>query len=172
LISPFVSERIGASYSPPISIVHLIYQSGAVMGGINGFGFLCAPSEKSDILGCIYVSSIFPNRAQQGETLFTVLLGGALNPEITNRPSHEIAETAHHSICKYLSVNQEPIFTSVHTWKESIPQYNIGHKSITGQLSNIEKTNSGLFFAGNYRGGISIGSCVTQAKATSSQITG
>jgi oxygen-dependent protoporphyrinogen oxidase len=48
-------------------------------------------------------------------------------------------------------------------WQKSIPQYEIGYQQKMDMLAQFEESNQGIFLAGNYRGGISVGDCVKNA---------
>ena len=59
-----------------------------------------------------------------------------------------------------LGVRGEPVFTHTATWPRAIPQYNVGHGKFKGLLDDIENKNAGLFFAGSYRDGVSLGDSI------------
>ncbi|MBL7994964.1 hypothetical protein JNM05_06285, partial [bacterium] len=58
----------------------------------------------------------------------------------------------------------------VHKWNKAIPQYRIGHGQIICKLAQTEKAFSGLYFTGNYRGGISVGDCLMQSDQLAKRI--
>ena len=53
--------------------------------GLNGFGFLVPRSEWLRLLGTVWNSSLFPNRAPEGMASFTSFLGGMTDAEIVSR---------------------------------------------------------------------------------------
>src|SRR5262249_22314622 len=74
-ISAELSTLLGEIPYPPLAIVCLSYDEGAVRSPINGFGFLAVPGEGLSILGCLFSSSLFPDRAPDDKALFTIFVG-------------------------------------------------------------------------------------------------
>jgi oxygen-dependent protoporphyrinogen oxidase len=58
----------------------------------------------------------------------------------------------------------------VHRYAQAIPQYNVGHSDIVKALDALASANPGLFLAGNYLSGPSIGACVEQADRTAQAV--
>ena len=149
-------------YHPPVSSLLLGYKRSDVEHPLDGFGMLASLPEKTDILGALFTSTLFPvhNRAPQDHVAINVMLGGSRNPSVTELSEKELIATAHREISKNLGINSSPEFHLLTTWKQAIPQVNLGHEQVLDELNQIEKDNPGLRFAGNYRGGISVGDCL------------
>jgi protoporphyrinogen/coproporphyrinogen III oxidase len=54
----------------------------------------------------------------------------------------------------------------VQRYRRALPQYNLGHSNTVAVLGALVSAVPGLFLAGNYLSGPSIGSCVEQADQT------
>ncbi len=158
-------------FYPPITVVHLGYADSAISSNISGFGFLTAPSEHSDILGCIFSSSLFPDRAPKSTMLFTILMGGATNPSIGELDETTLISKAHTALSSYLNITAPPLFTQKHRLVHSIPQYNAGYEAFLSMIESYENRNEGLHFLGNFRGGISVINCIRNAHALISKVT-
>jgi oxygen-dependent protoporphyrinogen oxidase len=57
-------------------------------------------------------------------------------------------------------VRGEPVFAHHHFWPRAIPQYNVGYGKFKNRLNEIESQVRGLFFAGSFRDGISLGESI------------
>ncbi len=149
-------------YHPPVASLLLGYKRSDVTHPLNGFGMLASLPEKTDILGALFTSTLFPNnnRAPAGHVAINVMLGGSRNPEMASLPESEMIATAHREITNVLGITGQPVFHHLTSWKKAIPQVNLGHEKVLTELENIESENPGLTFAGNYRGGISVGDCL------------
>lgn len=149
-------------YHPPVASLLLGYKRSEVTHPLDGFGMLASLPEKTDILGALFTSTLFPddNRAPADHVAINVMLGGSRNPRIASLPESEMIATAHREITKVLGITGEPVFHHLTTWKKAIPQVNLGHENVLTELEKIETENPGLSFAGNYRGGISVGDCL------------
>jgi oxygen-dependent protoporphyrinogen oxidase len=155
-------EHTKAIYHPPVASLLLGYKRTDVKHPLDGFGMLASLPEKTDILGALFTSTLFPDnhRAPADHVAINVMLGGSRNPDTASLPEPEMIATAHRELEKILGVMGEPRFHYLTNWKNAIPQVNIGHEHVLTELEKIETENTGLKFAGNYRGGISVGDCL------------
>jgi oxygen-dependent protoporphyrinogen oxidase len=149
-------------YHPPVASLLLGYKRSDITHPLDGFGMLASLPEKTDILGALFTSTLFPehNRAPADHVAINVMLGGSRNPNTASLPESEMIATAHREITKVLGITGEPVFHYLTRWNKAIPQVNLGHEDVLAELEKLEKENPGLKFAGNYRGGISVGDCL------------
>jgi protoporphyrinogen/coproporphyrinogen III oxidase len=132
----------------------------------GGFGFLVPRTEGLQMLGTVWNSSLFPGRAPEGAASFTSFLGGATEPEIKRRPDEEITATACAELASALGIDGPPVITHLASWEAALPQFNLGHTRIREELRALCDATPGVFLAGNYLAGPSIGSCIEQAGRT------
>jgi oxygen-dependent protoporphyrinogen oxidase len=137
--------------------------------GLNGFGFLVPRSEWVHLLGTVWNSSLFPNRAPEGMACFTSFLGGMTDAEIVSRDPDEIAAVAHSELSSVLGITGAPVAQRVSRWQRALPQYNVGHRELTAELHSLCAGTPGLFLAGNYFGGPALGACVEYANKVAEQ---
>ena len=141
---------------PPVSILALGFRREDVDHPLDGFGMLVPGCESPLILGTIFSSSIFPGRAPQDRVLLTTLVGGARRSELTHFSPGELLDFVLADLHKLLGVQADPVFTRQIDWQNAIPQYNLGYGAVKDAIDDLEAQNPGLFFAGNYRDGISV----------------
>ncbi len=162
-LSSAFSEHLRGIFYPPVAVVFLGYADSQFEKLPTGFGGLIPSKEKRDILGIIFSSSNFPGRAPSGRLLLTVLMGGAKRMDIAGWEDEEILSAAIREVTALLKPNGEPVFHSMKRWPRAIPQYNIGYNEVLHAIEAMERDHPGLFFLGNYRGGISMGACIRNA---------
>jgi oxygen-dependent protoporphyrinogen oxidase len=63
-----------------VTVVHVALPRAEVPGPLDGFGFLVAEGEMVRALGCVFESSVWPDRAPEGYVLLRLLYGGARDP--------------------------------------------------------------------------------------------
>jgi protoporphyrinogen/coproporphyrinogen III oxidase len=131
--------------------------------GLVGFGFLVPRSERLRLLGTVWNSSLFPERAPHGMASFTSFLGGITDPEILSKAPDEITAIAHSELAQVLGITGEPVTKHVTRWRRALPQYNIGYQGITTSLQSLCAKTPGMFLTGNYFTGPAIGACVQHA---------
>lgn len=154
-LAPFAEIRY-----PPVASVVLGFRREDVAHSCQGFGMLIPKIEGFKILGTIFSSSLFPNRAPAGHLTLTSYLGGERYPELASRPPQELFELTCADLRVLLGVRGAPTFQHSVYWPKAIPQYNLGYGRFRALMTEIEGQAPGLFFAGHYRDGISLGDSI------------
>ena len=149
----------GIEYAP-VAIVSLGYRRGDVGHSLEGFGFLVPRSSGLRVLGSVWNSSLFPERAPTGHVLLTSFVGGATDPAAAALSAEDLAALVHREIAPILQIRASAVFSHVQTYRRALPQYNIGHGERLVALEKLQRDLPGLFFVGNYLRGPAIGSCV------------
>lgn len=150
---------------PPVAVVHSGFRFDKVGFAPDGFGFLVPGSEKRSILGSLWNSAVFDNRAPEGYHLFTTFAGGSRNPNIGELSDSAVAAMVFEELRGIMDITGPPEFTRITRWKRAIPQYHVGYAKVTGRIAEFENRNAGMYFCSNFYGGISIGDCVKNAYA-------
>ncbi len=167
---PELSSELSKIKYPPVAVVVLGYRREDVKIDLRGFGFLVPEIEGRRILGTIWSSSIFPNRAPEGFVEFTTFVGGSRQPKLARLSTDEIAVLAHEENAALMKINGKPVMQAVYKWEKAIPQYNIGHLSITDAVRHVESLHKGFYICSNYKDGISIADCIANGKETAGRI--
>lgn len=143
---------------PPVHVVALGYDRSTVDHPLDGFGMLVPPVEDDfDILGTLFSSTLFANRAPDGTALLTNFVGGARNPYLARREADAIQSVVERDLAALLGVDGPPTFSHHVHWPRAIPQYTTGYGTVKDTLDALEAEHTGLYFAGNYRQGVSVG---------------
>jgi len=143
-------------YYPPLTTITLSYKSKSFKRKLNGFGLLVPKKENLNILGVLYLSSMFNNRAPEDETLITVFVGGARQPELALMNETKLLDYVYKDLNRIYKINEKPLFVSSKRWKKSIPQYEINYQKFLDAISYLETNCPGLIFNGNFKNGISL----------------
>jgi len=154
-LSPFSDIRY-----PPVASVVLGFRREDVTHPCQGFGMLIPKVEGFRILGTIFSSSLFPNRAPAGHVTLTSYLGGERQPELTLRPAEELLALVREDLRVLLGATGNPVFQHTALYPRAIPQYNLGYGRYRDLMNAIENQAAGLFFAGHYREGVSLGDSI------------
>jgi oxygen-dependent protoporphyrinogen oxidase len=145
---------------PPVASVILGFRREDVAHSCQGFGMLIPKIEGFKILGTIFSSALFPNRAPAGHLNLTSYIGGARYPELAALPPEKLVEVVLADLRVLLGVRGQPTFVHTAFWPRAIPQYNVGYGKFKDLLSEIELKSRGLFFAGSFRDGVSLGDSI------------
>jgi oxygen-dependent protoporphyrinogen oxidase len=100
----------------------------------------------------------------------TSFVGGATAPEIVEKSEAEIAAIVQAENARVLQITGSPVACTVWRYAKALPQYNLGHGHIVKAIRDGERANPGLFFAGNYLEGPSLGKCVETGTQTAEAV--
>ena len=145
---------------PHVSVVCFGYKKEKVGNPLNGFGFLVPHIEGRKILGCLWDTSIFPNRASEGYALLRTMVGGAKSPEMAMLEDEKIISMVFDELKPILSFKSEPDLIRIYRWEKAIPQYLLGHSKRLGSIEERLRSHPGLYLTGNAYKGIGINDCV------------
>ena len=145
---------------PPLSMMVLGYNKEHVDHPLDGFGFLVPEIERRNILGALFTSTLFKNRAPEGHHLLTVFAGGARQPDVAKMESEQLLKLVEDDLRDLIGLKGKPVFKDHIYWPNSIPQYEKGYGEIYSILDELESENPGLHLAGNFRHGISVPDCI------------
>ena len=165
-----LSDRFPAAFAriqyAPVAVVSAGYRREQIQHPASGFGFLVPRSEKLRVLGTVWNSSLFPGRCPDGKVSFTSFAGGATDPGLLALRDDEIVELICGEVARVLGISGAPAIARLQRYARALPQYNLGHTATVTALGGLTSSIPGLFLAGNYLSGPSIGSCVEQANQT------
>jgi oxygen-dependent protoporphyrinogen oxidase len=157
---PIETAEFGEVRHPPVASVVLGFRRADVAHPCAGFGMLIPRVEGFKILGTIFSSALFPNRAPAGHLLLSSYVGGERSPELASLPVDALVQLVRDDLRELLGVQGEPVFQQVTLYPRSIPQYNVGYGKFKALLDTIEARAPGLFFAGHFRDGVSLGDSI------------
>lgn len=165
-----LAENLKNVYYPPVAVVCTGFKKESVKFNLDGFGFLIPSSEKRRILGTLWTSAVFPNRAPDGYHLMMTFVGGSRNHEMFQKSDAELEQIVFEELSDILGASAKPDFVHIKRWAKAIPQYNVGYQKIIDSIESFERENRGIFFCSNFYGGISIGDCVKNSYKTAAVI--
>lgn len=131
---------------------------------LDAFGGLLPTTENRNILGILFPSAIFTNRAPEGGALLSVFLGGVNKPDIFAKNDEEIKQIINEELRITMKIDTVPDLVHIHRYQHAIAQYDIKTGKRYESIDYIQKKFTGLILAGNIRDGIGMSDRVKQAK--------
>jgi protoporphyrinogen/coproporphyrinogen III oxidase len=168
--APEVAELVADIPYTALASVPLAYRRGQLARPLDGFGFLAPRGAGLRVLGSIWASSLFPDRAPAGWSYCTNFIGGETDRRAVEMSDAELIQTAHGDLQKVLGVTGEPRVLPVTRWPRAIPQYVIGHAARTAEIEAALEKHAGLRLVGNYLHGVALGDCIRNAKAVAESV--
>ena len=164
LDAPFDLSFLASIRYPAVTSLSLLYRRDQLTHPLNGFGMLVPACEERFILGVLFPSSIFPDRAPDECALLTVFVGGDRTPERAHLPEADLISRVEADLQDLLGLNGHAQHVRISRWEQAIPQYTQEIKACHSQLDDIESDFPGIHFAGNYRDGISIAQAIESGR--------
>lgn len=169
-LEPAMAGELEAIEYAPIAAVHLGFRRADLPSRPNGFGFVTPARERRDILGTIYVSSIFPWRSTPELDLFTCMVGGTRRPELSSLGEDELVARIQAEVVPLLGARAAPVFRQVIRWSKGIPQYNVGHLARVERVEAAARGLPGLWLTGNAYRGVGLNDCIRNAAALAEEL--
>lgn len=166
-----IANMLSAIPYPHVSVVCLGYRKENVAHNLNGFGFLVPHREERKILGTLWDSSVFPNRASEGHALLRTMVGGAQYPEMAMLEDNKIIDTVFSELNEILGLKTEPDMVRIYRWEKAIPQYLLGHGKLLDGIDDRMRQYTGLYLTGNSYRGIGINDCVENSERLAREIS-
>ena len=148
----------------PVAVVFLGFRKQPRCRSLDGFGFLVPEVENRKILGTIWSSTIFPNRAPENGTALTTFVGGMRQPELVDLSNNELTDLVLKELNEIMALVGKPDVVKIKRWRKAIPQYKLGHQKRMDAIETFEAEYPGIFISGNFRNGISVGDCILQSE--------
>jgi oxygen-dependent protoporphyrinogen oxidase len=166
--SPDAAAALGAIPYAPIAVVGLGYAE-APSRSLDGFGVLVAKGESPRILGAVFESTLWSDRAPEGGALIRCMLGGTRDPDVLLQSDEQMVGTARQGLETTMGIHETPSFSEVIRWPKGIPQYTVGHvarvRRIKTGLSEI-----GIVMSSSALGGISLNDCIAKGHKTAERV--
>ncbi len=168
LVAPFAPGAVAPLQAIPYAdatVVALGYPEQALSRPLDGFGFLVPSSEKRDVLGVLWSSTLFPNRAPEGHVLLRTIVGGVRRPDLAGLNEDDLIHVVTSELSAIFQCDlMTPSFQRVVRWPGGIPQYNMGHNQRIEEAKSSLQAFPGLLLSGNGVGGVSVADCAGHAE--------
>lgn len=145
----------------PLAVVALAFDQSLPVP--HAFGFLAPRGQGLRILGTVYESSVFPDRAPEGQRLFRVMIGGRHDPEVVGLSDSQILDLVGRDLRTVWGTFPEPRLAHVMRHSLGIAQPELGHGD---RLANLDAAcPPGLRLAGSSYRGVAFNACIREARS-------
>ena len=155
---------------PPVAVLGLGFRARDVGHPLDGFGLLVPEAERRNILGVLFSSTLFPGRAPADHVLLTVFVGGARQPDLALLSLQDVLPLVQADLRDLLAVRGDPTLVHLRAWPAAIPQYTTSYGRVKTMVERLEQEHDGLFFAGNYRDGVSVPDTIKSSLSLTARI--
>lgn len=180
LPNEIINALLSIEYIPNVSATCLLQKDILKSAGLeklleNSIGFLSSRFSDTKLLGAVYSSNLFSNRAKEDEFAMTCFLGGVKSPETISLDNSSIERLLKEELAKILNsytqktninisyISPESISVKcLKKWEKALPQYYVGHTELIKKIK--ASLPEGLKLAGNYINGAGLEDCAITSK--------
>ncbi len=152
----------------PIAVVGLGYRRLEHL--LDGFGVLTTTAARAPVLGILWDSSIFPDRAPAGCRAVRAMIGGQRNPELVDQDEKDLIATALRGVEQVMGVDAAADVTFVRRWQRGIPHYVVGHIARVRAIFDLLGQRPGLHAVCNAYHGIAMNDCTRNGRELAERI--
>jgi oxygen-dependent protoporphyrinogen oxidase len=167
LVAPHAADAADALEAipyAPVAVVVSTYRRQDVSHPLDGFGVLAPSRERRAILGTLFSSTLFDDRAPPGHVLLTTFVGGRRDPDALRLDDEALSARVSGELSSLLGAKRAS-WTAVVRWPRAIPQYELGHEARVQRALIAREALPGLFLCGSWHGGVALGDRVTHAES-------
>ncbi len=169
-LDPTLSGLLDGIPYVPMAVIALGYARDDVAHDLDGFGLLIPTRERSRLLGALWTSSIFPDRAPDGRVLLHCMAGGPLDPRVLDDDDDALRDRAVAELRGLMGLRGEPAMVQVFRHPRAIAQYEPGHldrlRRIDAQLAGLP----GLHLGGSSYRGVSVNACIKESETMAAAV--
>jgi oxygen-dependent protoporphyrinogen oxidase len=137
---------------------------------LNGSGYLTPVIEGRLASAMTWSSSKWPYRAPAGHALVRVYFGRGRGAEVVDYDDAALIDAAREELHDIAGIDGEPVVSSITRWRDSMPQYTLGHLNRVAAIDSAVAQYPGLAIAGNMLRGVGIARCTITAENAASKI--
>lgn len=178
----WVAARLLASEFRPISeimqsiryvssgAVFFAFRRHEVSDRLRGYGFLVPNCERRRLNGATWISNKFEYRSPEDGFLVRCFVGGDRTAEQLDLEDDALARMCRDELREIAGVDAEPLFNRVYRWRQSNPQYDVGHADRSQQIDAELSEYPGLYVTGSGFRGIGLPDCISDGRDTARRL--
>ena len=155
-LEPEAAAALRSLVYAPIVSISLGVGSADTAHPVEGFGFLVPKGGGLDLLGCLFMSQLFPGRAPAGMELLTCFLGGARWPEALDEPDEALLARLFRDLARSLGLRGTPRPLAITRWPRAVAQPGASHRAVVADIRRRVGRRRGLALAGSFMDGVSL----------------
>jgi oxygen-dependent protoporphyrinogen oxidase len=153
----------------PLNVVHTGFHRHGIRHALDGNGFLSLGDAGVPLIGCMWMSSIFEDRAPAGRALLSNYVGGARHPYSASWSDRRLVDSVLEALRPLIGLRSEPEMVRVDRHRRALPLYHDNYCERARRIRELAAPLSGLHLVANYLGGVSVRdrlACAMQAADT------
>lgn len=169
-LDPDLAKLLSGIQYAPLAVVHTGFDRHAIKHALDGTGFLIPRRTDVAATGCLWMSSLFPDRAPAGKVLLTSYLGASRVPEAVDWDDHRSVAEILDVIGPMLGIRGDPEMVRIDRHRSAMPMYHGRYYGRMRAVSACLHHLPGLQLEASYRGGVSVRDRIARADIVANRI--
>ncbi|MFY3791755.1 protoporphyrinogen oxidase [Ureibacillus sp. MALMAid1270] len=166
-----LNELPNMKYATIATVTMAFKQDQKQMDKKDAMTFYVSRNSDYAITTCTWCNHKWSNVVPEGYDLFRAYIGRVGDEAIVELSDTAIEKTVLDDLRKSIGLTGTPEFTVVSRWKESMPQYEVGHETRMETLKNkLHEQYPNISLVGSSYEGISIPDCVAQGRKSAEEM--
>ena len=161
------STRLGYA---SVSLVRMAYDRDAISRPIDGSGFVVPAVDGRLMTACSWASSKWAHLAQEKLVLFRASAGRMADARHEAMTDEELISALHSELSEAAGIKIPPVHADVTRWRNSFPQYEVGHGPRVNRIERAIRSCQNLEIAGAELHGLGIPSCIQTASKAAQRV--
>jgi oxygen-dependent protoporphyrinogen oxidase len=140
----------------PLNVVHTGFHRHGIRHALDGNGFLSLGVSGAPLIGCMWMSSIFEDRAPAGRALLSNYVGGARHAYTASWSDRRLVDSVLETLRPLIGLRLEPEMVRVDRHRRALPLYHDNYCERVRRIRELAAPLSGLHLVANYLGGVSV----------------
>ncbi|MFB3162854.1 protoporphyrinogen oxidase [Neobacillus sp. 179-J 1A1 HS] len=160
-----IFDPLKAVPSTSVATVALAFPEEAIKKDIDGTGFVVSRNGDYSITACTWTHKKWAHSTPKGKVLLRCYVGRAGDETIVDLSDDRIIQIVLDDLSRTMDIGIQPEFAVVSRWKDSMPQYTVGHKQRLETIrKHIKSELPGVFLASASYGGVGLPDCIDQGE--------
>ncbi|MFE8696294.1 protoporphyrinogen oxidase [Cytobacillus sp. FJAT-53684] len=164
-------DRFKEMPSTSVATVALAFPEEAIEKDIEGTGFVVSRNCDYTITACTWTHKKWPHSTPKGKVLLRCYVGRPGDEAVVDVSDDEMVKIVLNDLNKTMNITMAPEFSVISRWKDSMPQYTVGHKDRIEKVTNQLTTElPGVYLAGSSYDGLGMPDCIDQGEKAVQQV--
>ncbi len=147
-----LAAQLAGFHRAPSALVYLGFRAADVPRAADGFGALVAQGEDARLLGVVFESTVWPDRAPADHVLLRCIFGGSRDAAAAALDDASLVAIATRDLAHLLGAAGVPTHASVLRWPRGVAQYGLGHRDRVRSATAVARAHRLLLAGADYHG--------------------
>lgn len=165
------SDLLAKTTYVSVANVYLAYHRTDLKYPMDAAGFVVPRNEGRKITACTWTSTKWTHTSPDDKVLLRCYVGHSKDQSKVDLSDEELVAMVQSEMKDIMGVTATPLFYRITRWKQSMPQYQVGHLERLKQIrQDLKENRPGVFLAGAGYQGVGIPDCIQQGRDTAKQV--